>query len=153
MEEPDATLRTPEAFLLIFCFGLSIYMSNIHEFSLGLASALSGIVLSAMINSLLWYFISYSSLFGKEVINTITILSGFVFAISIFSRYVSAKGFLLWCVLTHFLLLGIFQRDQLGPDFFPYTMENPIQWAVIFIFASLLGVRRLFRAFHILTEA
>jgi uncharacterized membrane protein YfcA len=144
MESLEEATRTPEAYLLIFCFGLSFFVSEMYEFLLGAASALSGITLSAVINSFAVRFIVYSSLFIKEIVNTITISICLAFAVAIFWRYVSSKDYLLWCVLAHFLLMGIFQRDQFGADFFPYTAENPIQWAVIFIFASSLALRQLF---------
>jgi len=33
-----------------------------------------------------------------------------------------------WCLLLHFFVLAIAQKDQLGLDFNPYQLGNPLQW-------------------------
>jgi hypothetical protein len=142
-ENISAALGTTEAYVLISCFGMSCFVLETYGFILAFVASFTGLALTAIINSVIELFVLHFDIIAKEIINSLTVLVGFLFATQIFFRHNARKHYWLWCVITHFILLGVLQRDQLGSNFFPYVPENPIQWVVILSFVLLSGVRRI----------
>ena len=135
--------QTFEIYLVLFTFGLSLYLYSVTGFLLGAVSAVVAIILSSIMNSIAFSLVWRMDIYIMQAVNVGTILSGFLLSMTVFRRYKPITHFSLWAVPTHFLLLGLFQRDQFGMDFFPYTYNNPIQWVPTAILAASLGLLQL----------
>lgn len=133
------TTQTFEIYLVIFLFGMSLFMYSTKDFLLAAVVAMVAIIFTSISNPIAIKFIFHMDIYTKQAVNVATILCGFVFSIAIFMRYRPIKCIAPWSIPTHFLLLGIFQRDQFGTDFLPYTYDNPVQWIPTAIFAIALG--------------
>ena len=136
--------QTAEAYLIIFCLGISFYLSSTFEFWLGAVSALFGLVVTCSANNIVQHLGDHLETPFKKDINLITVFAGLTLAVLITKRYTSSSAFIVWSIVIQFLLLCIFQRDQFGADFSPYSYE--IQWMPGFIFITLFILGLLRRA-------
>jgi hypothetical protein len=140
---PSAIAQSFEMYLIVFFLGMSLFLHSTEDFFLGFASALASIILTDVMNLLPLSFERHVDNQVLMYINVVTVSLGFLFSTFVFKIGRPVTGFALWAILVHFLLLGIFQRDQFGTDFFPYTFNNPIQWMPAAIFVGVLGLMRL----------
>jgi hypothetical protein len=143
IQDLSVTSNAAEFYILISCFGISLFMLQTYEFGVAFVASLTGLILAAIANSLIVKLNVMPSVESEKIINSITICGGFTLSICAFYRNLYEKK-LMWCVILHFILVGLLQKDQLGLEFNPYTFDNPIQWVVLLIFPLFWGMLHLF---------
>jgi hypothetical protein len=140
-------LHALEANLVVGILGIAVYRAKVAWFFTGLSCALVAVTGSSLLN---FAILEYLPKFGVQayiVLNLLSVGVGLLFALRLCFAATRSITVLFSAILIHFLFLAILQRDQLGANFMPYRVDNPIQWlptAVAFgAIAAVLAARSL----------
>jgi hypothetical protein len=144
LNDAAVLLKSAECFLLLACFGWAILRVAAFPCFIGIGCAALALIVSSLFNNGLLLGFAGLPVSARTGLNIMTVCAGALLSALLFYRLIGTMRFAGWALVSHFLLLAALQRDQLGLDFLPYELGNPVQWAPTCLLACALGLGFLF---------